>query len=127
MALCSLVGVDHSTTAVNSPVSSAAQGISSKLCPRYLVPFVITEFTTPVLVRPMDPEGKANARAHVFQLKPASVRCVRLLALENVSPRFILMFLYVFCMLPMLLILWEDVSPGLIFLISVYMFTCDVY
>jgi hypothetical protein len=39
------------------------------------VPFVITEFITPVLVRPMDPEGKANARAHVSQLKPASVRC----------------------------------------------------
>jgi transposase InsO family protein len=58
----------------NHPISHAGKKIAAKLMPRYRGPYRIQTFLTPVTVRLVDPKsGRVITRAHLSQLKPASL------------------------------------------------------
>lgn len=54
-------------------LSSAAQGISAKLAPKYCGPFTVSKILSPVVYELKDPEGKSLGKIHVKDLKQYNV------------------------------------------------------
>ena len=62
--------VGDSVMLLNHPVSAGWNKFAAKLAPRFIGPFLVDKFTSPVTLLLRDHDGLLR-RAHVSQLKPA--------------------------------------------------------